>query len=172
MFFSSIKPPHADNSQTCYFTITPPTYYYSHFSTETPSHSSSSNRFSAETRSDPSNPLLALRPLPPPTTPPASMDASRLLQLQTAAAYPRPSAQPVQNNMSANSSSSSTSSSSSRASSIGAPTPPPEPLVRCSRCHRSSSMISSSSSTNGMVSFGTNLYYCNRCASLVGYDLR
>ena len=169
MLFSNLNSPHTSTSQTCYFSVTPSTYY-SHFSVETPSTSPCSSSFDGETPSDPSNPLLALRVLPPPTAPLASMDASKLLQLQTAAAYSRSSAQPVQNNMSANISTSSSSSTTSTSSTT--PTPPPELLIRCSRCHRGSSLGSASSSVNGMISFGTNLYYCNRCASLVGYDPR
>lgn len=169
MLFSNINSPHTSTLRTCYFSIIPSTYY-SHFSVETPSTSPCSSSFDGDTPSDPSNPLLALRVFPPPTTPPASMDASKLLQLQTAAAYSRPSAQSVQNSMSANTSTSSTSSTTTTSSTTL--TPPPELLIRCSRCHRSSSLGSASSSSSGMISFGTNLYYCNRCASLVGYDAR
>jgi hypothetical protein len=50
-------------------------------------------------------------------------------------------------------------------------------VLRCSRCakcvetvtHRSSSGGDSDASANGMVRFGHNLYYCDRCARMVGY---
>ncbi|KAH8595979.1 hypothetical protein B0O99DRAFT_147039 [Bisporella sp. PMI_857] len=50
--------------------------------------------------------------------------------------------------------------------------------LRCSRCAKcvevvsngqSSRVSSSELSASGMVSFGTNLYYCDRCAKMVGY---
>ncbi|PSS25408.1 hypothetical protein M430DRAFT_33135 [Amorphotheca resinae ATCC 22711] len=55
-------------------------------------------------------------------------------------------------------------------------------VLRCSRCAKSVETVSRSRSAdgsrrvsndeamaNGMVSFGHNLYYCDRCAKIVGY---
>lgn len=39
-------------------------------------------------------------------------------------------------------------------------------IVRCSRCQQSLSVGTQSS---GAVQFGMNSYYCNRCASKVGF---
>jgi hypothetical protein len=84
---------------------------------------------------------------------PDIMDASKLLQLQTAAAHnlTRPQTQSHQHQTSPTSDSASSSE-----------TALPQ-LVYCSRCQRQSF------STDGMVCFAVNSYYCNRCASLVGY---
>ena len=108
--------------------------------------------------SDPRNPLLALRRhlvLSPIQT----MDASKLLQLQTAAAYTltRPKPQYI---IGTNDTSVRTSSSSDSASSSETALPQ---IVCCSRCQ------CQSFSTEGMVCFALNSYYCTRCASLVGY---
>ncbi|KAJ5086130.1 hypothetical protein N7532_010901 [Penicillium argentinense] len=45
--------------------------------------------------------------------------------------------------------------------------PPILDIVRCSRCQQSLSLASQSNS--GAVQFGMNSYYCNRCASKVGF---
>ncbi|KAG9242964.1 hypothetical protein BJ878DRAFT_424754 [Calycina marina] len=49
--------------------------------------------------------------------------------------------------------------------------------LRCSRCTTCVETISSSKKVSaecaqgsGMVRFGTNLYYCERCAKMVGYQ--
>jgi hypothetical protein len=121
-----------------------------------------------ETPCDPEHPLLALR------SPQLSdchnhpvMETSKLMQHQTAAAY-RPQAQPVQNPrhlaLESTSSDSTESSTSSDTDSITM-----ESAVRCCRCHRSLS-AGVDATKSGFVSFGTNLYYCSRCASLVGYN--
>lgn len=57
----------------------------------------------------------------------------------------------------------------------------PLELIRCSRCQRvlsfglepaqggaSAAPLDASSAAGGMVRFGHNLYYCARCASMVG----
>ncbi|KAF2089219.1 hypothetical protein K490DRAFT_63357 [Saccharata proteae CBS 121410] len=161
----------------CYFSILPSTqepynslYHSNHFSVETPTASPHYDVLSPDTLSEPSNPLLAARPSPP-YTPSLSMDASKLLQLQTSAAYStaRPQTQPVQDvldispiNLPRRSGSdSSTSSTSSERSDSASPQ---LTLIRCCRCHRTASLGSKS-----MVSFGLNSYYCSRCASIVGY---
>ncbi|KAJ5325398.1 hypothetical protein N7541_011793 [Penicillium brevicompactum] len=45
-------------------------------------------------------------------------------------------------------------------------TSPTFDIVRCSRCQQS---LSLSQSGSGAVQFGMNSYYCNRCASKVGF---
>ncbi|KAF2199620.1 hypothetical protein GQ43DRAFT_110830 [Delitschia confertaspora ATCC 74209] len=134
--------PQSQSERTCYFSITPSPP--SHFSLETPN-TPLLDSYHSDTDSDPSHPLLAVQrsqtplgPLPPSSF---TMDASKLLQLQTAAAYaetkPRQGSGSSEDSMPA--------------------------MLCCSRCRRSSS-------SNSMVSFGTNLYYCNHCASIVGYN--
>ncbi|KAF2501603.1 hypothetical protein BU16DRAFT_522540 [Lophium mytilinum] len=139
---------------TCYFSYVPPS---ATTSVDSPPLSPSFSLFGYETPSDPSNPLLALRSSPPAPSPPA-MDASKLMQLQSSVAH-RPRSHPMQPQ---------SSSSSSSSSSSGSPPPSELQTFRCSRCHRTSNW-GHSPQTSGMVSFGTNLYYCNRCASIVGY---
>ena len=42
--------------------------------------------------------------------------------------------------------------------------------IRCLRCARAEEMTSTDDpSLSGMVQIGTNIYYCNRCAKMVGY---
>lgn len=55
-------------------------------------------------------------------------------------------------------------------------TQPRVEVMRCSRCTKSVEAITSTDSispndlsANGMVRFGHNLYYCDRCAKMVGY---
>ncbi|KAH7402509.1 hypothetical protein BKA66DRAFT_404260 [Pyrenochaeta sp. MPI-SDFR-AT-0127] len=133
---------------SCYFSIVPPAA--AHFSVESPNLTPLSD-YSPYTPSDPSHPLLAFRPSPPlhMSSPP---DASRLLQLQTAAAH-RPAAEPLQHRASSTSSSSSNSSASSMTSSSS---------ICCSRCRRECLV--------GMYQIGTNRYYCSHCARMTGYS--
>ncbi|KAF1938636.1 hypothetical protein EJ02DRAFT_457693 [Clathrospora elynae] len=130
----------------CYFSIVPA----AHFSVETPTIIPASE-YQPYTPSDPANPLLALRPAPPlnMTSP---LDASRLLQLQTQAAYAQhPVPQPLQPQRA-----SSTSSSSSTSSTGSSSTP------CCCRCRRES--------FSSMYQIGTNRYYCSHCARMTGYS--
>ena len=153
--------------QTCYFITTPSTY--DHLSTETPCYSPLLNP--TETSVDPTNPLLAYKE-PQTLTPPASpttVTFSNFFQMQTAAAHghstsrPRPS--PVQNvlHVTSDDSSGSESSSSidSRQSSLD--------LARCSRCQRTPSVDARNGKSN-MIQYGLNLWYCNRCANMVGLN--
>lgn len=140
----------ADSLFLDYFSLPVPVSA-AHFSIETPC-SSPAARYSPDVFADPSNPLLAYRHLPFEHMS-SSGDASKLLQLQTAAAH-RPAAPPLQHGTA----SSSTSSTSSLASSAASPS---LSLLCCCRCRRESGM--------GMVQFGTNLYYCNHCAKMTGY---
>ena len=111
------------------------------------------------------------------TSPLVFMSASTLLQLQTRAAHPgpkRPGSQPVQDTRRASSASSngsmlSASSSSSRSSMDSASSATMAPQV-CSRCHRSVSLDSNMPTTGG-IKIGINSYYCNRCATMVGYKV-
>lgn len=149
----------------CYFSIPriQSNDHTPHFSDETPS---ASPALHADTPSDPSNPLLASQTIPTYLLMPYNMDASRLLQLQTAAAYAsqRPSPTTLQGCQPSSSSSSSSSRSSSSDASMSAR--PSLELYRCSRCHRASSL---GSSPGNMMPIGINNYYCNRCAAIVGY---
>ena len=166
--FSETFPSQPYSRQTCYFSISPPSY--SHFSTETPCYSPTFSPL--ETPADPSNPLLAYRDpqqasyLTSPTTNPYTS----ILQMQTSAAHvnkmSRPRPYPVQNVLHVTSNESmesddSSSSSDSTKSSLD--------LARCSRCQRTPSIDTKSGKSN-MVQYGLNLWYCNRCASLVGLN--
>lgn len=159
--------PSSRSPQPCYFSISPPSY--NHFSTETPCYSPTFTE--TETPADPNNPFLAYREphtLSPPTSP-AAIDFSNFLQMQTAAAHgqstSRPRPHPVQNVLHVTSDdyfgSDSSSSTDSNKSSLD--------LARCSRCQRTPS-INATTSKNNMVQYGLNLWYCNRCASMVGLN--
>lgn len=147
--------------QIDYFSTRPS--QYDHFSTETPL--ASPETILEDTAAIPTNPLIARRGslgiLPSSasiTTPPT------LLQMQTdAATVRRPDPTPVQNVLHTTSDdserSADSSSSGTRMSSIE--------LARCSRCHRTPS-IDVKTGKNNMIQYGLNLWYCTRCASMVG----
>jgi hypothetical protein len=146
------------SAPSCYFSIAVPASSV-HFSLDTPTTTPLSD-YSQDTFSDPCHPLLAIHP-PPHESMSNSGDASRLLQLQTAAAH-RPTADPLQHRgstSSSNSSDSGSSSSSSQGSSSGVMSPQ---VLSCCRCRRESLM--------GMIQFSTNIYYCSHCARMVGYS--
>lgn len=151
---------------SCYFSIVPASPN-SHFSAETPC---CSPVFSpGETPSDPSNPFLAYRQQHTPSVCSSpTMAASSLLQLQTAAAYghtsTRPQPRPVQNVLEVTSDDSTTSTSSSSSSSSHTSS---LELARCSRCQRTPSTDFRTGKSN-MVEYGLNLWYCTRCAAMVG----
>ncbi|KAK0626758.1 hypothetical protein B0T14DRAFT_422807 [Immersiella caudata] len=43
-------------------------------------------------------------------------------------------------------------------------------VIRCLRCARAEELTSTDDPTSlGMVQIGTNIYYCRRCAKMVGY---
>ncbi|KAK0636252.1 hypothetical protein B0T17DRAFT_485410 [Bombardia bombarda] len=49
-------------------------------------------------------------------------------------------------------------------------TPVQVSTLRCLRCARAEEITSTDHpSSSGMVQIGTNIYYCNRCAKMVGY---
>lgn len=150
--------------QACYFSLLPRSY--DHYSTETPTGSPLLSP--QETSTDPTHPLLACRhpqPLSVPSSPTLSSN-STFLQMQTVAAHGhsiRPRPVPIQNVLHVTSDDSTSSdesitSNDSRSS---------FELARCSRCQRTPS-IDSKTGKNNMVQYGLNLWYCNRCASLVG----
>lgn len=105
--------------------------------------------------------------------------SSRFLQIQNEAAYSSRSSSPrSQSRTSTSSETSSTSSSYSYSEerprySMDPSTQPRVEVLRCSRCAKSVETVTTGSSddasANGMVRFGHNLYYCDRCARMVGY---
>ncbi|KAF2420510.1 hypothetical protein EJ08DRAFT_702448 [Tothia fuscella] len=128
---------------SCYFSYAPRSS--DHWSSETPIDTPvSSSQPTADTR----NPFLAAR-LPPAYLTPTSMDVSKFLQLQTAAAY--------QNNHQSRPQMSSSSSNSSSGSGSSSPS---RPVMQCSRCQHEG---------GAMVKYSLSSYYCNRCAQIVGY---
>lgn len=98
------------------------------------------------------------------------MDASNSLRRQTDVAYARKQShgQAVQDSFYP----SADADSSCASSPIMSPSQPASDtldFVRCSRCQRSLSTSNASPAWNGVVRIGINSYYCNRCATLVGY---
>ena len=146
----------------CYFTINPPTY--DHYTVETPLATPLQSP-GVYTPADPYNPLLAYRA---PQTP--SMASANLLKLQTAAAHghpSRPRPQPQQNVLHVTSDDSSSSSSSSSSSDSDSDYWSPPETARCSRCQRTPSIDIHTGRSN-MIPYGLNLFYCSRCAGMVG----
>jgi len=159
------------STSDCYFTITPPAY--THWSDETPCCSPSFSP-SEQTPADPVNPLLALRSSSQTTHSRTSSMAS-LMQVQTSAAHSRtpsrPDATPLQNvlHVTSDDSANSSDSSDSDCSVFGMSSPPE--LARCSRCQRTPSLDVRTGKSN-MLQYGLNLWYCNRCAGVVGMTNR
>jgi hypothetical protein len=135
--------PEPSSSTTCYFSFP---VALAHYSVDTPLTTPFAT-FSTETDSHPDHPLLALRRLSLEDHMSASQNASKLLQLQTAAAH-RPATQPLQHT--------SSNSSNDSNSSMGSPS-----TLCCCRCRRESA--------SSMIQFATNLYYCHHCAKMTGY---
>ena len=155
--------------------------YYSHITSSDPTIETLENTSSISPTS-PSPPSLETSPAsnccrdisivyPSNSTNSFAMDVSNLLQLQTQAAYgSRPQPQPVQaKSASSRISGSSMTSTSSQSSSTTNSSNNCLEFARCSRCHRTLSMDPASPVPSGVVQFGTNLFYCSRCASMVGY---
>ncbi len=156
---------------TCYFSIVPPSY--DHYSIETPCYSPSFSP--AETPEDPIHPLLAYRynnSTSPTWWTTQTSTLPSVLQMQTNAANgytSRPRPVPVQNVLHVTSEDSTdsdgcSSSSSSTDSSLD--------LARCSRCQRTPSLGVDGQGKSNMVQYGLNLWYCNRCATMVGLGNR
>jgi len=154
----------------CYFTYHPPSY--NHFSTETPCASPLLSPHEPSSP-DPANPLLAYRePQPLPCVSHAESN-DHFMQVQTAAAHTkaphRPSPHPLQNMLYTSSESSADSDDSTSSSdSIGSDLTSPIESARCSRCQRTPSLDVRTGKSN-MVSYGLNLWYCTRCAAMVGF---
>lgn len=160
--------PHSDSYQRLdYFTTIPPAY--NHYSTETPSCSPALS-ISGETPAYPEHPLLAYREVDLAAYEPIHSDmAANLMSIQTSAAHGhnfRPRPNPVQNVLHVTSDDSASSGSSSE-SSIDSSMSTPE-FARCSRCQRTPSIDVKTGKSN-MISYGLNLWYCSRCAALVGF---
>lgn len=165
----------SNNASTpCYFTIKPQSYNhhdpYSHYSIETPHSSPTLSDAGFDILSDPSNPLLAHRIPANPYTP--TMLTSPM-QLQTSAAHAvRPSPQPVQNVLHVTSDDSNASSSSSDNDVVSSYDSLRSnsclDTARCSRCQRTASLDPNTGNSN-MLQYGLNLWYCTRCASIVGF---
>jgi hypothetical protein len=143
----------SEHELLCYFTYIP-TAPSNHWSLETPLPSPD---LCAKIVADPHNPLLALRiPL---SSPSQTMEASKLLQLQTAAAHSHHNSQPPQPQPHqdvlelSNDSMSSRDSSGSNHSFLCS--------VRriCSRCQIT---------YGDFISYSLNSYYCTRCAKITG----
>ena len=154
----------------CYFTYHPPSY--NHFSTETPCASPLLSPHEPSSP-DPANPLLAYRqPQPLPCMSHAESN-DHFMQAQTAAAHckapHRPSPHPLQNMLYTSSESSADSDDSTQSSdSLGSDLTSPMETARCSRCQRTPSLDVMTGKSN-MVSYGLNLWYCTRCAAMVGF---
>ncbi|KIW02602.1 uncharacterized protein PV09_06051 [Verruconis gallopava] len=154
---SSFLTPSSEREPLCYFTYIP-SAPSDHWSIETPLPSPGLTEHIITP--DPHNPLLAARP-PILSLPPQTMDASKLLQLQTAAAHPqRPKPRPHQDvlELSDDSASSSASSESGASSASLSSSSSSRPRI-CSRCQ---------TTFGEFVAFSINAYYCTRCAKITG----
>lgn len=154
--------PSSPDHQIDYFTIVPPAY--THFSTETPCQSPTAVFHDVSAYAE--HPLLAYTTTFEPGASSPRM-AHNLMSMQTSAAYgqSRPKAYPVQNvlHVTSDDSTSSASSKSSMESTSSLPE-----LARCSRCQRTPSVDIKTGHSN-MIAYGLNLWYCSRCASIVGF---
>lgn len=164
----------------CYFSISPSMPSSTTFPLETPLYSP--DFVEDLVTPDPTHPLLASRPTTIsspecPKRPLPTMNASKLLQLQTQAAHPkavRPQPRPLQDmfniydDTEATSDDSIDSNTSDDAASSAAPV---LQHARCSRCQRDSSIDLTTGRSN-MVQWGVNSFYCNRCAKIVGFGHR
>lgn len=155
------------SSLPCYFTYNPPVYDL--FSVETPPASPVHSPGDPDCNAQ--HPLLAYRPSQ--ATNARNTATIDFFKMQTAAAHGspiRPRPVPQQNLLQvtsddSSSSSSSISSGSSSRSSLDMFSAPE--IARCSRCQRTPSTDVRTGKTN-MVQYGLNLWYCSRCASMVG----
>lgn len=146
-----------------YFSVIPPTY--EHFSVETP-HCSPSFCQDDCTPSYSQHPLLASPREFYPQPQDHEAPKTSFMSMQTSAAHgsPRPRPYPMQNVLHVTSDDSTSSTES--AGSLGSPASTPE-FARCSRCQRTPSVDVRTGKSN-MVQYGLNLWYCSRCATLVG----
>lgn len=155
----------------CYFTIV--ATGFDHFSVETPTPASPTTSAFFDTPSLPSHPSYAHRDSHKPSSPLSSpnMPSGNVLQLQATASHgpsaPRPRPKPVQNVLHVTSDDSTSSSDSSSTDSIRSGSSSSLDTARCSRCQRTPSIDIRSGQCN-MVQYGLNLWYCLRCAGVVG----
>lgn len=161
--------------QACYFSVAPSPV--SDNNVETPSCSPSFGQFDTVTP-EPFHPLLASRPTSRPAVSPCKMEPSNLLQLQTKAAYTspltRPQPQPLQNVLHVSDDIESATSDNSLNSSDGSlmSLSNSAATARCSRCQRTGSMDVRTGKDSNMIQYGLNLFYCTRCATIVGFGKR
>ncbi|GAM83377.1 hypothetical protein ANO11243_013640 [Dothideomycetidae sp. 11243] len=177
--------------QPCYFSLAPSQTPAS-LSSDTPLASPEPHHCDAP-MADPSNPLLAvnLAAAQPPHRYNTSrmVDASNLFQLQIQASHQperrlRPGPRPLQDDstlrddlaISRNSPSMTPShvAGSPNPSYSDCSTPSPESSMnhaRCSRCHRTPAVDLATLKSN-MIEYGLNLFYCTRCAEIVGLRRR
>jgi hypothetical protein len=158
------------NTTDCYFSYVPPGY--SHFSDETPCCSPTFSPDELSPSADPRHPLLASRTTAQPTANTTRIHTSSLMQAQTSAAHgltSRPRPHPVQNVLHVTSDEACSSDDSSSSIDFGIASPPE--LARCSRCQRTPSLDLKTGKSN-MVQYGLNLWYCTRCAAMVGLSNR
>lgn len=150
---------HLTRSQPDYFSINPRSHSsdYDHFSIESPCCSPAFSPTEATPFSQ--HPLLARRESLTHTMP----AASSLLQIQTNASHSSPTRPQLQNVLHVTSDGSNSSNSSkSSMDSFSCPE-----FARCSRCHRTSS-VDYQSGQSDFYRYGLNLWYCSRCAGVVG----
>lgn len=158
----------ADSSHypSCYFSIHVPSPRNDHFALETPDISPPCNQVDQST-SDPVD-LLRTYTAPIVVSQPASPNAmNSFMQAQVNASHghstSRPRPNPVQRDLHTTSDDSSSSSSSGDSTRSGSSLE----VARCSRCHRTPALDVNSGKSN-MIEYGLNLWYCSRCANIVG----
>lgn len=157
------------SGRPCYFTISPSSQQYTptdatfcHSPLHTPDESASrpTTPLSLFPSSDPSLNIGVLAP----STTISFMQRQTSVAHQSAAKRPRP--QPVQNVLHVTTDDSDSSSDNSYSSSNNSNSSYMD-VARCSRCQRTASLASSNA---GMIAYGLNLWYCTRCAGMVGLN--
>lgn len=158
------------NEQICYFSIIPSPSSTSpsaqnHFSDETPCCSPTLSE-GPVSPAHPNNPLLAGQASSP--TYPSSLMS--LMQRQTAASCSPPSRPRLQDVPHLTSGESTGSGQSDSSCSIDSGVSFMD-VARCSRCQRTPSLDLHTGKCN-MIQYGLNLWYCRRCAGMVGFNQR
>lgn len=163
--------------QPCYFSVKRTSTSTSSSSTSESCSPDLTTPYSSSTPS--SNPLLTgWFDDTPQFISPYTMNASNFMQLQSHAAHngTRPQPHPVQNlhqdvldlsNDGSDSSNSDSSLASSSSEQSFSTTPNSLP-ARCSRCQRTPSQDLTFGRPSAMLQYGLNLFYCTRCAHIVG----
>ncbi|PSK57775.1 hypothetical protein B9Z65_8977 [Elsinoe australis] len=167
--------------QPCYFSLTPGRTSISS-NNDTPLYSPEDQSLD-NPQADPTNPLLAIRPTAASPSKTTKMNTTSLLQLQTQAAHQpvrtRPQPRPVQDVHRTSSDDSDSSNSNDSTGPVYSSRSPSKPAsftssmatARCSRCHRTPS-IDIVTGKGNMIEYGLNLFYCTRCANIVGFCRR